>query len=502
MYPNDPEHIKTLGESAERLLRKVDTWVTRRRESVTVIDETLVRRRMSVDFELPGWVPPTHRSRDNQWVYYAPLFMLQKGSDDLPPPQRLLVEPPPHFAGFDLRNSKNESLSLPPRTWNAAVSIQALKVAVARAAQEARRTLTEEDWTVVDELLSHICTSERNEAIRMLEQVKYEKYKFPDDYEWLRKLVRGNAALDWLLEACAKSSIAMVPLIGNDARQGIIKLSFNAEIARFSVPSPRALAKLVGSRLGWAGYDIWIDTPFVTAGTYHVEVEAPSGLEIYDAGLLEVAESPDLVDRKDPSVTLSRVSGCGSEVHLYAADAGAQHGTLTWVRLRAWRQEFLITAAVVASLIAAILWTDTHFADAIKNSPRGVPELLLLFPGAVAAYTARPLQHRLTTRMLGFGRAVLVIVSMTPYVAASSLAFSDHNKDGQITSDGFKTWLFWLAITATIGAAVLLVACAIPQPQIRGQRAAKRLGWVAMKRRWRRLRQGRKSSTSPDPKRS
>lgn len=449
---------------------------------------------MSVDFELPDWLEETHVSRDDQSVYYAPLFMLQKGSDDLPPPSRVLVEPPPHFAGFDVRNSQNESLSLPPRRWNAAVSIEVLKLTVAAAAQRKGRVLTAAEWAVVEELTTHICTSERNEAVHMLEQVKYEKHEFPDEYEWLRRLVNSDATLDWLLEACAKSSITMVPLVGDAARQGIIKISFNEQIARFSVPSPGALldgrgrktlAKIVGSRLGWAGYEFWIDTPFISAGTYHVEVEAPPGLEIYDAGLIEVSEDPTPPPTRDPNVTLSRVSGLGSEIHLYAPDAGKQHGALTWVRLRARRQEFLTTAIIVSFLIACILWVDHHFAEQIKKSPRGVPELLLLFPGAVAAYMARPGSHRLTTRMLGFARAILLLVSLTPYVAAASLAFSPHNKAGQITSNDFKSWLCWLAVSASIGTAALMIACLLPQPEIRRQRAAKRAGWVRVKRMWR-----------------
>jgi len=495
VYPKADDQVRALGEAAFKLLGSVDGWVTRRKESVTVIDETLVRRHMSVDFELPAWLEATHRSRGDEPVYYAPLFMLQKGSDDLPPPSRVLVEPPPHFAGFDLRNSHNESLSLPPREWNADVSIEALRCAVKAAAERASRTITVGDWDVVDRLLRHICRTERNEAVRMLEQVKYERYTFPDNFEWLRRLVNGDPELDWLLAACAKSSITMVPLIGAESRHDILKLSFNEQIARFTVPSPRALrerraqktlAKLVGSRLGWAGYEFWIDTPFISAGTYHVEVEAPTGLEIYDAGLLAVEESPDTTGAKDPAVTLSRVSGCNSEVHLYASDAGSQHGALTWVRLRGRRSDFLLTAVVVAVLIAVILWTNSHFASQIKTSSRGVPELLLLFPGAVAAYIARPMAHRLTTRMLGFARAVLLGVSATPYVAAASLAFSKHNARGEIIADSFRPWLHWLAVAATAGAAVLVIAYVLPQPEIRVQRAAKRAGWPALKRTWRR----------------
>src|SRR3954451_12852644 len=117
MYPTDPNIIATLGANAARLLSDVGGWMVRRKESVDVLDETLVRRHMSVDFDLPDWVWPTHNNSAGLPVAYAPLFFLQKGSDDLPDPSAVMLDPPPHFANFDLRDAASRSMSLPPRTW-------------------------------------------------------------------------------------------------------------------------------------------------------------------------------------------------------------------------------------------------------------------------------------------------------------------------------------------------------------------------------------------------
>jgi hypothetical protein len=491
MYPEDEQITKQLGESAARLLVEVDTWIIRRKESVEVLDDSVVRRHMSVDFDLPSWVKSVHEARDGKSVYYAPLFMLQKGSDDIPLPTNVMVEPPPHFAGFDLRDPRGESMSLPPRVWNATVSIQTLRAAFREAGLRHGVSIGPPLWPFIDELLEHICRSERNEAVGMLEELKRGPLDgMAAQYVWIRALIALDKTLDWLLEACAKSSVAMVPLIGDAARQGVVKLSYTEQIARFGVPldfktvrdsqKRRALFRQVGALAGSARYEFWIDTPFIGSQNYHIEVSAPEGLEIYDAGLIEVSEDPPPETAVDGGNigTLARVSGLARERHLYWPGAGAQHGALTWVRMRVERQEVLTVAAVVSFLIAAILWISHGTAKGIMSSPRGVPELLLLFPGAVATYVVRPGSHRLTGRLVRIVRGVLVLVSLTPYVAAASLALAKHDKDGRITSDSFIPWLWWLAIIATVGAAFLLVARFTPQPLIRRQRIGERLlGW-------------------------
>lgn len=486
MYPNDPAKIKQLAESAAVLLNRADEWVIRRKENVTFVDETLVRRRMSVDFELPPWVEPIHETRDQEPVFYAPLFLLQKGSDDLPEPGRVMVEPPPHFAAFDVRNGSGEAMSLPPRVWNATVSIEALKVATRMAAQEGRITVGATQWIWLEVLYEYICRKERNEAVQMLIELKHAPVDtLKPRHLLLRLLLEKAPTLDWMLEACSKSSVAMVPLVGSRATQGVVKISYNEQIARFGGlknladrRGRRALAKLAGSRIGWSGYDVWIDTPFIGAGSYHVEVVAPVGLEAYDAGLFEVPEDPEKIEQLDRIPHLSRVSGLAGEVHLYTPDAGRKRGALSWVRLRVRRDEFLTTAAVVSFMIAGILWVANSATAEIKASPRGVPALLLLFPGAVAAYLARPVAHRLTTRILTVARTIMVLVAALPYVAAVSLALAQHDSSGQITSDSFKGWIFWLAVAASTGFVALLATRFLPQPTIRWQRAAKRFGWV------------------------
>jgi hypothetical protein len=487
MFPTDDASIAALGESAETLLRVVGKWLVRRKESVKVLDETLVRRYMSVDFDLPRSVEPTHKTAGGLPVSYAPLFFLQKGSDDLPPPSAIMTEPQPHFANFDLRDAANTAMSLPPRTWNASVSIAAMQTAMVRASESLGIPIPDDNRRPIDEVLENIARRERNVAVQLLEDFTGND-PLHDRVRVLRDLLREDQTFRWLVSACAVSSVAMVPLVGQQARQGIVKLAFNQQIATFDAPAWRRPgdrlrweAKNVAARLGWAGYELWIDTPFTAADTYHVEVAAPNGLEIYDTGLLRLPEEvadPTGDEARQPADyknTLSRASGLATEVHLYAPTAGSAHGTLTWVRLRARRQEFVGGAAAVAAVVSLVLWLGYFLADQVKTSPAGIPELLLLFPGAIATYVGRPGRHGLTTRMLFTARLLLMLVSATPYVAAAALALTER-RQGKLVGDTFETWWLVLAIVASVGAGALLLTRILPWPQLRVQRIADRVG--------------------------
>jgi hypothetical protein len=96
MYPYHEQSIQAIGLSAAGLVAGGPDWITRRKERVALLDETAVRRQMSVDFELPSDLAPTGHWLGER-VWYAPLFFLQKGSDAPFNPAAALRKPEPHF---------------------------------------------------------------------------------------------------------------------------------------------------------------------------------------------------------------------------------------------------------------------------------------------------------------------------------------------------------------------------------------------------------------------
>jgi hypothetical protein len=260
----------------------------------------------------------------------------------------------------------------------------------------------------------------------------------------------------------------MVPLFGAASLAGIRKLSYDQQILPLRGNGLQRLA----ARFGWTGYLLWVDAPFIGAGNFHFEFEAPPGLEAFDAGIFEVAARRR---RAIPSPALARASGLTSRVHLYAAEAQHRHEALSWVRLRVRRQDFVGGAALAALLVAAVLWIAYVLRNEVVNAPGGIPALLLLFPTAIGAYIVRPGAHRLTVRMLLWARLLLAAISTLPFADAAALAVTPR-KAGMLTTTTFQT--VWL-ITAILGSACLVglfAAWALPAPEISLRRWERRVG--------------------------
>ena len=379
---------------------------------------------------------------------------------------------------------------LPPRTWNARISVSALHAAASRASAHHALPLPPHHW--LERVFTFIASSARNDAVLVLQALRTEDVEgFAD----LRALLNADPDLSWLLAACAVSSIAPVALVGEAAREGVVKLSYNEQLQEVTADAFRddpesenaglsglygryvsPLLRLARSELGWGGYSMFIDSPFIGASTYHVEVPAPEGMEIYDAGVVEVPEiagaSVAVPHRQRPEyeLHLARGSKVSSEVHLYVDNASAKHSAFTWVDLRARRQGFLTGACWASVLVTAVLYAGWRFEDRVTAAPRGVAELLLIFPAVVATYAARPDAHRLTSRRLRGARALLALVALAPYVAAGAYALEPRGDNGRALSDTFATWWFWLAVGSAACTAVLAVARVLPITQLRRQR--------------------------------
>ncbi len=319
LYPDTPQKLAALGRSAADLLAGATGpgWILRRKEKVTLLDDTAVNRQMSVDFLLPSTVPPLG-SVVGEDVYYAPLFFLPKGMDSRYDPRRAPQPPEPLFANFDLRDESGRALSLPPRHWNGLVTTQFLLILITNSLESLGLFDPEASVGIAD-IARQICMSEVLLADVRLEELRNSSGA-PGETKARRlisKAQREDDQLARMLEICAGASVAMTPLIGGRTRQGIVKLSFDEQVS--DVRPKKRLRRASFAALSWSGYELWIETPYIGAASYHFEFEAPTGLEIYDAGLLRI-DGP-IPTRPNPSAEAildgcsgtSRVSTCTSE---------------------------------------------------------------------------------------------------------------------------------------------------------------------------------------------
>lgn len=432
-----------------------------------MVDETIVRRQMSVDFELPMGLNPVHVPSCEEPVFYAPLFFLQKGSDEPFDPRVALREPEPHFANFDFRDERGTALTLPPRSWNARITAAMLSTVIAEAAERLGKPLGADQQRNFKAFARILAPLDRRKAEARVNEIRRGESQ-DSDLQLLRDLDRRDLQLQWVLDAVVISSVVMVPLLELQARGGIRKLSYDHQIS----PIIKEGLQRTAARFGWTGYELWVETPFIGSSNFHFEFEAPRGVEVFDAGIFEV--SPANLGRQPSSPSLARLSGLASRLHLYAAGTERRHKAVSWVRLRVRRQDFVGGAVVAAAMVVGVLWSAYALRNHVVHAPRDIPLLLLLFPTAIGAYVVRPGGHRLTVRMLLFARVLLAISSALPFVAVGALAVVPR-KAGALTGTGFMDIWLGCAITATVCLVGLLLAWALPAPEIAIRRWERRL---------------------------
>jgi len=390
------------------------SWIERRKESVVILDDTALRRQISVDFSLRGWVTPLHSEEAKSPLgdlFCAPVFVLPKS--------------PSNLMAFDLLDEEGRSLWLISREDNARISAAGL-LSMARRAQP--------ELSIPDQLeaqLRRLATADATTGGR----IAHRLLEGPSD-PWPRELdeLRGNLRFCWWLETLAHSSIVVVLFRSLVPRRKLVKLTFQEPIQT----EQRWMTKL-----GWAAYKVGIDTSLFEARSSHFEAEAPRGLRISEARLTD-NEHTDAV----------RQRGFLRRVHLYRprAEAAGAATAVLWLVVSgggfvggAWLSALLTFGALVACAATA---------GSIAANPTSAPALLLVLPGLIASYVARPDQHALTTRLLSFARLMLMFSALCAYVAAAKVALGGGvPKDAKAIdarADSLRSWLIVLAVVAGI----------------------------------------------------
>jgi len=471
LFPTNQSAVDELGARAASLLTNGCEWIRRRKEKVTMVDETIVRRQMSIDFELPPADPLL--LSDGVEVHYAPLFFLPKGSDGKFDPVAPLRDPEPHFANFDFRDERGDALTLPARAWNAQVSAAMLAAVIDDAVGRRGVSLDQGQrgrFQRFSRLLAPLDLHKAEARVGELRRGEFQEAEpMAGDLRLLRALDRDDPELSWVLDAVAISSVVMIPLFGMGGRGGIRKLSYDHQIS----PITGERLQRLRARFGWTGTELWVDSPFIGARNFHFEFEAPAGVEVFDAGMFEVVEGSSPAD---VSHRLARASGLASRVHLYASGATHLRGAVSWVRLRVRRQAFVGGAVIAAGLVTAVLWAGYLLRQGVKESaPRDLSVLLLLFPSAIGTYVVRPGQHPLTSRMLLWARLLLAACSALPFIAAAAVALTPR-EDGEFVSASFGGWWLGCAIAASVCLVGLVAAWALPAPELQLRKWERRLG--------------------------
>jgi hypothetical protein len=440
--PDNPflteERLTLIGMLNAELLLGDMSWLHRRRETVTLIDDTTLHRTVSVDYTLPASFP--HGGWPPDWPQFPRHDRTTDALEGVP--FMVLPKLPANLSNFDLKNESGRSLPVLTRQDDTLISAHTL---------EAMARMHEADLPdgIVTQL--HAIAQAKSDEV----DVHLERFVYPlpeDGYPGIREDLFTDPQVGWWIRTLAKSSIVMAFLPADTDRRRILKMSYDEPI-----DPPRGFRMLL-VQLGMTSWDFWVQNPFIAATNYHLEYVCPEGMRARKSVLLDVT--------KNDTVTAKRFI---PHVHLYSRNAQDSRDVLAWVSLRPdWRGLLGLSAAIAVWMAGSIfvIWLSP---GKVADAPSGVPALLLLVTGVVGPLVTRTDPHVVTSRVLSRVRVILLLSAFAAYVAALLIALSPRvvRDDPQTRHDAvhyIHEALRWPVIVAGTCAVALFIALALNLP--------------------------------------
>lgn len=350
----------TAGIAFAEMLLSWRLWSHRRVEVIQFEDETVARRSVSLDFTLPS-TPPVMRS-DSGSLAIVPIARLRKQT----------------LTNFDLVDEAGRSLPMLSRAQQERLATSTL-VAVARTVIGAEAA----------EIIRGTCCTLVTEppAVALLALQHLER---------VERLAKSETFMQ-AARAFSEGFVVAVPLPADRGTRRVIKFSYDEPIGDPDLSLRNALVR----GLAWRSKPLWFpvyamgDTP-----SYHLEVQAPTGLQITRRELV-VSDMP---------AQASRRLGPYRRAHFYHRPSVGCRGVAS-VNLRPQMSTIVRAAAALALFTFALLvafWIALLFGG-FDERPGAGPTLLLFLPGALSVLLVRSGEHALTTDMLWLLRAVTLI---------------------------------------------------------------------------------------------
>lgn len=407
------------GLDIYHFLVQVDRWVHRRVEQVDFLDDRSVRRRVSVDFELPANMPD--REIAGTPIDLVPLALLRK---------RPLV-------GFDLRDESGSTVPLLTREQNAFVAWSLLAAVGEAAARNAGFSLPL-PLDVLSDL--RLLASEQPEKARSAFKTFIKPRK--RESRFLRRALMKDEVFRSLAEALTENFMLLVLLEHESSRRRVLKYSYQEPLPfpafrLFRRQSARRFFWFLRVRLGLTAVPLDFEVPAMNeANTFHFEVESPRGLVVQSAEIVDDTTDEILVEVAEPE---------GSRVHLYASSQVETTGATAWVWLQPAVSGLVRISAIFSVAVGYFLAAIALRAEYVNPGP--AMSLLLAIPGFLAIFIIRPGEHLLASRILLGFRSVVLLAGLLPLVAAVALLVG--------LPANAKQWMWWGLATTAAGLAWL-----------------------------------------------
>jgi hypothetical protein len=347
-------------------------WVHRRVESIELVDERIVRRRVSVDFTpgaLPGIPSPA----------LVPIALLSKQV----------------LSRFDLRDEQGGSVPLATSQENAAYAARHML----NLAEEA---MGEPPSPRLQELCWRVARGEPADAWQAVEEIAHD-FEPEQARRALRKSDRFRAAASTFASHFAVMVEVEVP-----GRRRLIKFAYDQLV----------IDKLTWrERLGLDPSSISIELPELgDARSRHIEFIRAEGLEFWSDNLCVELSDGRVIRRSGGRAT--------GDAHLDISGMPRETKGTAEVLLRASRSDILAWGPGL-SFLSAVALTCAWFAlpDLVGNPAGGAASILLSVPAAFAAYlSARP-SHAMESALLLGARLMVFAAVALAFMGAAALAF-------------------------------------------------------------------------------
>jgi hypothetical protein len=402
------ERASDIAVAADVLLRQV-AWRHRRVETLTVISHEQVRRQVSTDFTVPA--------------DYRELLRLSDAGEAAVPLAVLFKRPLVHF---DLRDEEQRSVPLLTADQGRMIGRELLyqRLDADLAAQDA------------DDEAVTLAAGPLVEAILADDPRRLEgRIATLEADQGLEPLAEFRATAEFL----SRGFVVWAVVSGLERRR-VLKFAWDEPFVQR--PDFAAFYEAAGC---------------TEAASYHVEVVVPQDLR---------ARTTTLVDNATGELLTAGARDADRPALYFTADparAPEQPGLLVSYGAERWR--FLAPAAVVATVIALLVFPPWVFADLEDLAGRAGPAIgLVLSTSAVfSALVLRTDEHPLLRLILVRYRLCLVASTLAALFAAASLGF----QASAWVIDA--TWA--LAALVSVAAAGILIAAAVRAPSVRSRPA-------------------------------
>jgi hypothetical protein len=407
----------------------------RRVESIEILDDRSIHRRVSLDIAIePDQVFPMNQGLDPTTLGFTPLTLLRKEV----------------LRNFDLRDRHGQPLPMLTKEQIDKIAVDCL-IFIAEGILGAALPGS------LEHNLRFVVAAHPEIARREFEYWRWAATdpRNPDHGTW-KALMTEEAFVDFA-NSLVDNFMLLAATGEFPSERQVLKLGYEE---LFTDEDRSGSWSAFSVLFGWSRKCISVDVPAVSLSTsYHLEVAAPADLEI-DAAQLRFEH----VDPSEGGSIPERVTVGGGlqHAHLYAGNVGSGFHAKAVIFLRRQRDAYLTSAFLTALLVCILLaFGLSRLGNLLGSEHAGQGQtagaLLLITPTLLAAYIARPGEHRLASKILKGVRALVVGTAFCSIVAVGVLV------GGYSTRTSQAVWGLDLIVASCI-ALGLLASLLLPRP--------------------------------------